>query len=84
MGDVARDYELAGKYQMWDREHGNLGQAEKDRQRAIDDIKKIPPGMVSPQQALEKIGDDTGKLTALWTALIKNGAIPIDVPEHPQ
>jgi hypothetical protein len=82
---IAQDYELAQKQQIWDRENGNIGQAEKDRQRMISDVTKLQEaGVANPTQLLGKIGDDTGKLTALWTALIKNGAIPIDVPENPK
>jgi hypothetical protein len=81
---IAQDYELAQKQQIWDREHGNIGQAEKDRQRMISDVTKLQEaGVANPTQLLGKIGDDVGKLSTLFHALIKQGAIPIEVPDNP-
>jgi hypothetical protein len=81
---IAQDYELAQKQQIWDREHGNIAMAEKDRQRMISDVTKLQQvGVANPAQLLGKIGDDVGKLSTLFHALVKQGAIPINVPDNP-
>jgi L-lysine 2,3-aminomutase len=50
----------------------------------ISDVTKLQEaGVANPTQLLGKIGDDVGKLSTLFHALIKQGAIPIEVPDNP-
>jgi hypothetical protein len=75
-GDIARDYLLAQKQQLWDLNYGNNGAAEQDRLRMITDRSKlISAGVASPEQMLSHIGDNTQNLLQLFQSLQRSGAL---------
>jgi hypothetical protein len=76
LGDLARQYELAEKQQLYDRTYGNNAMAEKDRQNMISArARLVESGVQDPAVIIGKIGDDTGAMRKLFDALVQSGLI---------
>jgi hypothetical protein len=76
LGGAAREYELAGKQQQWDRTYGNNGDAENDRQRMIAARDKlIENGAASPEMQMEKMRENTDAMKDHLKNLVTGGAV---------
>jgi hypothetical protein len=81
---LAQEYELTKKQQMWDMVHGNFGQAERDRKKQIGLANQLGAfGMDTPAMKFDAMKEHLNKIQTDISAIANGSTLNVAVSDAP-